>query len=293
MTLGESPEGISSPIPEVESLLQEALELADGEEWEGVIDLLVGGLERFPGDAYLLCWLGLAEQELGEEGSAYDHFRQALEAAPEDPVLLATAGNALAAFDDPMAEGALRSAALLAPDLPQARWMYGAYLSREGMLEEALTHLEAAVALDAEDAVIHVELGAARALAGDLEQASLSFARATELAPEDGWPEVLFGLARFLVGELEEALGPIARGADLREDDVEAQLLSALLFAAGGWDARALEMLERARLVAGPGDRDLLLEVDQRIEEGEEAALQFLEEGFAAAALRERLMQRP
>ncbi|NIU80224.1 MAG: hypothetical protein GWN71_43835, partial [Gammaproteobacteria bacterium] len=63
---------------------------------------------------------------------AYERFKQALAQKPEDPHLLATAGAGLAAFDDPEAESALRTAAILAPDVAATRLAYGAYLSREG-----------------------------------------------------------------------------------------------------------------------------------------------------------------
>ena len=115
---------------DLEEILQRALHLGEEEDWEGMAGALRSALESFPGDPYILCWLGVAEEELGLEGVAYERFKQALSAGPEDPHLLATAGSALARFDDPEAESALRAAAVMAPDLPLARWMYGAYLSR-------------------------------------------------------------------------------------------------------------------------------------------------------------------
>ena len=85
---------------------------------------------------------GMAERELGLDGIAYERFKQCLAADPEDPFVLATAGTALASFDDPEAETALRAAALLAPDVPLARWMYGAYLTREGQVEQGQVEQE-------------------------------------------------------------------------------------------------------------------------------------------------------
>ena len=72
--------------------------------------------------------------ELGLDGMAYERFKRALALDPADPYVLATAGNGIAAFDDPDAERALRAAAVTAPQLPLARMMYGAYLSREGLM---------------------------------------------------------------------------------------------------------------------------------------------------------------
>ncbi|NIP83669.1 MAG: tetratricopeptide repeat protein, partial [Gemmatimonadetes bacterium] len=87
-----------------------------------------------------------------------------------DPHVLAMAGAGLAAFDDPDAETALRAAALSGPELPMARLHYGAYLAREGMHDEALEHLRAAVELAPEDPAMHAELGAALVMTGDLEE---------------------------------------------------------------------------------------------------------------------------
>src|SRR5690606_32673007 len=88
---------------------------------------------------------------------------------PTDPHVLALAGSGLAALDDPEAESVLRLAALTAPDLPEVRLQYGAYLAREGLFEEALTHLRAAVDLAPDDATIHGELGVAYGLMGNVE----------------------------------------------------------------------------------------------------------------------------
>jgi tetratricopeptide (TPR) repeat protein len=282
-----------APTDPVEAVLQRAWLHAQDEAWEEAAARLREGLEAHPGDPYLLCWLGLAERELGMEGIAYERFKQALVADIEDPVLLATAGNALAAFDDPAAEGALRTAALLAPALPQARWMYGAYLAREGMSKEALVELDAAAALDPMDPVIQLERGVALALAGDLEGAGDAFAASAGLDPEDGWSLVLLGLARFLAGDPEESLRALESGARNRPEDLDAQLLASLAFSALGWEDRAWEFLERARVRADAEDLPLVAEAEGPLEEGGEAALGFLRESLAPSSFRERLLQRP
>jgi Flp pilus assembly protein TadD len=250
-------------------------------------------LEDHPDDPHLLCGLGVAERELGMDGVAYERFRATLDLSPEDPLLLATAGTGIAAFDDPEAETALRTAALLGPHLPQVRCMYGAYLSREGMLAEAMAELDAAASLDPEDALIQTERGVAQALSGDLAAAAWSFERATELDPDDGWTPVLLGLLRLELGDTVEAAWELERGARLRPDDFEAQLLAALALAASEGDPdRALEMLERARMRAEDGDASLVLEVESRLDDGPEAALSLLADSMAPSALRERLSRR-
>lgn len=287
--------GSTQPIPEVAELLEKGLDFAEEERWDEMADHLRDGLERHANDPYLLCWLGIAERELGLEGVAAERFRQALEQEPRDPVLLATAGNALAAFDDPAAEGALRTAALLAPDLPQARWMYGAWLAREGMFEEALAELEVACNLAPDDGVILTERGTALALSGRMEEAAVFFAEAAASDPDDSWARMLLGLAYLESEDLASAVPELEEGARLREEEAEAQLLAALALVAVGEEDRGWEMLERARLLVDQELADMveILEVEEQLEAGAEAAERFLLQTMAPIAFRQRLMQQP
>lgn len=284
----------AAPGTGVESLLQKALDLGEEGDWEGMADVLQQGLEEHADDPFLLCWLGVAERELGMEGVAYDHFRKCLEQQPQDPYVLATAGNAVAEFDDPDAEAALRTAAMTAPELPLTRWMYGAYLAREGQLEKAVEHLEAARELAPNDATVAFELGVALALAEDLEAASDQMADAVQLDQEDSWARVVFGLTLLEMDELEQAAAELEAGARMRPEDVEAQLLASLALAAEGYEGRALEMLERARQRGHEAaDRELAVQVEEAITESPEAAGRYLMERLEPVAFRERLMTRP
>jgi tetratricopeptide (TPR) repeat protein len=278
---------------ELETLLSSALELGVEGEWEEAAELLRSGLEDFPEEPAVLCWLGAAERELGMDGIAYERFKQCLALQPEDPHILATAGTALATFDDPEAEAALRTAAILAPELPLARWMYGAYLAREGFVTEALAELDAAVVLAPDDGVVALERGVAMALAGDLQGAVFDLTRAAEADEEDGWPLVLLGLIEVEAGEWEEAADRLEAGARLRPEDVEAQALAALAAAAVEREEVALEMLERGRQRAQGADLQMLNEADDRVVEGVAPARELLVNVVGPSSLRERLMTRP
>ncbi len=288
---------LKTPSDQVEAVLQQALTRAEDWEWDEAAEILRNALEDHPEDPYILCWLGMAEREMGMDGIAYERFKRALDQEPEDPVLLSTAGNALAQFDDPAAEAALRTAAMVAPELAQARWMYGAYLVREGMVEKGLEELDAAVRLEPENPVIHLERGVARARAGQMEAAAHAFGTSAELAEEGaadhGWALVLLGLSWVEVDEPEEAARALEEGARVRPDDLEAQLLAALAMSASGREDRALEMLERARIRAEGVDETLVLEVEGRLEAGSEAAHLFLRRSIGPSSMRERLAQRP
>ncbi len=278
---------------EPDDLLQQALAKGEEGDWEGMAVELREALGLAPTDSTLLCWLGVAEREMGLPGSAYDRFKEALAGEPEDPYVLATIGTGLAHFDDPDAEGALRSAALLAPDLPLARWMYGAYLAREGLFKEALQELEAAAEMAPDDSTVAYELGVAFALGGQLEKALDAFTRSVDLEPGEGWAQVVMGLVEAELGRMEEAARDLSEGARLRPDDVEAQLLAALAAEAAGWEDLAYEMLERGRQTSEAGDLPLLDAVESRLDEGGSDSATLLEQELIPGALRERLMTRP
>src|SRR5690606_3511588 len=217
-----------SRLMDLETLLARVLSLGEDEDWASAADLLAEPLEEFDDEAAVHCWLGVAERELGMEGVAYERFKRTLALGPTDPYVLATAGNAVAAFDDPEAEQALRTAALTAPDVPLTRLLYGAYLTREGLFEEAGGELLAARALDEDDPQIRYELGVLYALQERYDEAADTLADAVRLDPEDAWTRAVFGLVLLETDRPEEAAGELVEAARLDEQDVEAQLLASL-----------------------------------------------------------------
>ena len=269
------------------------MSFGEEQDYPGMIRVLEEGMATDPDNPVLLCWLAVARREAGEEGQAFELFKAVLALQPEDPHVLATAGAALAHLDDPEAEVALRNAAMTAPELAFARLMYGAFLAREGLVDDALRELQAAAGLDEEDPQIPFELGVAYALAGDAEKARMSLARASELDPDDAWTRVVLGLVEIDTGDLDEAASDLTAGALSRPEDAEAQLLAALALGAGGFADRGYEMLERARLSGAEGDREALVQVEDRLGEGPEACLDYLTQSLHPVALRERLMVRP
>lgn len=284
--------GVPGPSAAVEEILQQALGEGEEGDYEAMGERLREALKEHPDNPFLLCWLGVAERELGHTGIAYERFKECLAQQPEDPHVLATAGNAVAAFDDPDAEAALRTAAMRAPDLPLARWMYGAYLAREGFPDQALEELDAAVELAPEDPLPVLERGVAHALNEEMEAAAEDFSRTLELDPQDGWTRILLGLVLAELDRTEEAAGDLVAGARERPGDVEAQLLAALGASAAAREDLAWEMLERARQRALPGDLPRVSAVEERLAVPE-AAWRFLTETLGPGALRERLMERP
>lgn len=276
-----------------DALLERALALADDEDWEGAAALLREHLPEFDEDPAVHCWLGVAERELGMEGVAYERFKRTLALGPQDPYVLATAGNGVSHFDDADAEVALRTAALLGPEVALTRLLYGAYLAREGLPEDALRELNAAREIDPDDPQIAYELGVAHGLQENFDAAADALAAAVTLDPDDGWSRTVFGLILVEAGRLEEATGELVSGARRVEDDVDAQLAAALAAGATGRDGMAYEMLERARMRAADGDLMLVTVVEDRLDGGHEAAEEMLTEDFAPNLLRTRMSERP
>lgn len=276
-------------MADVNQVLAEALQLGEDGHWDEMARLLAEALQDEPDDAYLLCWLGVAERELGNDSAAYDRFRRCVMQNPLDPHVLALAGAGLAAFDDPDAEVALRAAALSGPELPMARLHYGAFLAREGMIDEALGHLRAAVELAPDDPAMHAELGAALVLKEAPEEAVASLETALELAPDDSWTRVVLGLVLLEMGRDEEAAEELVRAARDRDDDAEAMVLGALVAAARGWDDAAEELLATAEYAAEGADIKLLDEAEQALRAGADRARAFLRTTLGPSALRERI----
>lgn len=273
----------------IEQILDDALALGEDGRWEEMATMLRHALEQHPDDAYLLGWLAVAEQELDNDGVAYELFRQCLAQEPLDPHLLALAGAGLAAYDDPEAETALRAAALTGPDVPMARLHYGAYLAREGLFDDALEQLRAAVELAPDDPSIHGELATALALKGDLDEAASVLETALDMAPDDDWARVLLGLIQVGRGEMEAGAEALIQGAQEREEDGEAQILAALAAAAAGWDDAAQDALARAGYAVEGREVSLMEEAEERILAGREEAERMLRETIGPSALRERL----
>jgi tetratricopeptide (TPR) repeat protein len=276
-----------------EADLARALQFGDEGDWLSMAEHLNAALEGSENDPAILCWLGVAERELGLDGVAYERFKACLAAAPTDANLLAIAGNGLARFDDPESESVLRTATLMAPNLAYARAMYGAYLAREGMSEQALEELNVAVGLAPDDPETLTEWGVALALAGRLDQAVDAFYQACDVDPDDGWARALAGLTLVSLGRIADALPDLMHAADLRPEDVEVALVASLAAAACDETDRAYELVERARMRAIPGDMPMVEAVLDRVEEGPVPSEAFLNEEIALGALRERLMTRP
>lgn len=278
-------------MTDFEEVLRQALELGEDGRWDEMATLLSDALEDAGDDPVLLCWLGVAESAIGNDGAAYEAFRRCIDQQPTDAHVLALAGAGLAEFDDPEAETALRAAAISAPDLLMARLNYGAYLSRAGLFDEALEQLRAGKALDPEDPIVRAELGAALVLGGDRDAGLVELEEAIAIAPDDSWTRVLYGLVLTEAERFEEGAEELVRAARERDDDAEAMALGALASAIAGWEDAAEELLAKAEYAAEGVDAKMLDEVESAVRSGPDAARRMLRQTLGPASLRERLQQ--
>ncbi len=276
----------------IAGIVQEASELGGEDRWAEARDLVLGAIEDHGEDAGLLCWLGIAAQRLAEDGEAYEAFRRCLALEPQDPFVLAAAGSGAAAFDDPQAESALRLAALTAPTFAFARAAYGAYLSREGLLVDAVRELEAARDLTPDDPAVRVDLGVALLLGGRNADGIGELEEALSLRHEDSWVRGLLGLALVEAGRDSEGAEALHQASQERPEDVEVQLLAALACAAEGWEDEAWAALARGEEVVEAPDAGLVQEVEEAVGGGPEAAADYLRDELGPVVLRERLLQR-
>lgn len=274
---------------DIDEVLERAGELGDGGAWSEAEELVTSTLHRVGEEPSLLCWLGAAAYERGASGVAHAYFRRCLATSPTDPTILALAGRGLALSDDPEAESTLRLAALSGPSVKLARLAYGAYLAREGLLEDALRELQVARDLDPEDPEARSELAAAYLRAGRSDDAVSEWSDRVAIQPEDPDPRTMLALLLWERGETEHAAEELHRASLEGQDDVELQLLCAVTCAAEGWDDEAWSALARAEDAAGATESGLIGAVEDAVEAGPEAAAEFMRDELAPSALRERL----
>ena len=150
--------------------------------------------------------LGTYHQTRNRPEAAFNAYRRALEANPENPRHWLFVGNHY--FQSGRladAESAYRRACELRSDLPQVHVNLGAVYQRMGRGEDAIREFEKAIALDAGFAEAHANLGVAYAHLGRHEEAIHHLEMAVAIRPD--YAEAFFnlGLAYRRAGAIEKA----------------------------------------------------------------------------------------
>lgn len=160
--------------------------------------------------------LGLYAGAQGNWPEAVKQFRNAVELAPDSPILRLNLGLALNHLDDARAAMAqFEEAVRLDPKLASAHFTMGTLLERSGRDQEAIDRYTMTVTQDPEWAEAHLRLADALRRTDRLELSLSSYGRLLELAPN--WREARLGEAMALVrlGRDGEAVGRLRVAMDL------------------------------------------------------------------------------
>jgi tetratricopeptide (TPR) repeat protein len=195
--------------------------------------------------------LGLAQrnvaaldERIGNQGEALLSYEQAAELGTRDPDLLLGLGRTRAASQDREgAAAAFREALGQAPELAPAHAGLGEVLVENGRDEEALPHLEKAVALDPADVAARRTLARARARRGQA-QAALEVLEGADLpasVSERGRAILLEDAARIRKesGDLAGAERTLGAAVALEPDDPPLRTALASIYEAQGQAERA------------------------------------------------------
>jgi tetratricopeptide (TPR) repeat protein len=274
---------------ELEEALLQASRLVDDGDEPGALRFLLELEREHSRDATLLCMIGVIAEHLGAEGMAVDYYRRCLAEEPTDPALLVPAGAGLAATGDPAAEPALRLAALTAPVFAPARLHYGSFLVRTGLLAEGLEELAKARELDPTNVAVYRETAVAHLLAGRPSEAVEELEMAVAQDPEDAELRFLYGLILLHQGETARAAEELHPASEGLAEDGEAQLVLALAFGLEDWLDEAWLAVSRAETALEPAVSEMVREVEEALETGEEAIREMLLTELGPSALRSRI----
>ncbi len=143
---------------------------------------------------------------------------------------------------------ALKAAVEAEPASCLAHYHYGRLLKNG---DEAIAHLDTAIAIRPDWAEAYVALGNAHLSGGKGEEASTAFQRAVKAEPTHGIAHWGLGRALHQLGRRDEAKVALGKAIELAPDLTEGYLLLAKIQQASGDFDGTLETLEKARAVAG------------------------------------------
>lgn len=174
---------------------------------------------------------------------------------PDIAETLQTGARALRDGKPAQAEALFKQACQRAPTHPEPLRYLAIVELHTRRPERAVATLDRALALAPDDALLHADLGTARAARGDLNSALVSWRRACALDPDQSMP--WFNLGRNLqqLGDTQGAIDALQRAATLAPTLLPAHvLLGDALAHAGRFDAAAHSYREALRLRPACGD---------------------------------------
>jgi tetratricopeptide (TPR) repeat protein len=193
------------------ALLELGVKLAADGKLEPALDAFAKACKAAPKDEDACYYMARTLFALGRFQEASDPFEKARRAASKQELARANRAAALnfvalGRFEE--AERCFREALQFhggpAPPGPDPRIDYGAFLFRQGRMEEALPLLQAAVKTNPASAAAHLELGRILLHLSRPAAAAGSLERAVELDPRSSAAHLLLGRAYLELGRTEE-----------------------------------------------------------------------------------------
>ena len=242
-------------------LRAQALACLDAGNPRGAIAPLEELAEREPGSADTHFHLASALRDCGELESAVPHYRDTVRIEPGHTgghALLALTLYQLERWQEAMPPA--RSCLTLTPPgqdrAPFLHLLADCYVQL-GRTEESLPLFSQALAVDHQNAELHLQAGRARLRTGHAADAVAPLRQAVRLDPDNPQANVLLGIALMEIEDLEGAVPALDEAARLNPSDPDIHKLRGMVHAAREEWPRAAACYEDAVALA-PGDTEAL-----------------------------------
>lgn len=238
--------------------------------WQDSESLFTHALAVTGANAPASMMLGIADEKLGRNDAAQQHYRDAV--AEDDSLIVQVAGGEKRSFTA-QAELILgqaaeqkgrvndaiqyyREALQRDPDIVEAHNNLGNLLDSLGKPDEALAEYRAAVKLRPTTPLVHENLGTQLAEMGRFDEAMSEYMEAARLAPADARPVYLMGKAQLRRGQTGAAVAAFENALHLNPDDCPsliylARVLAADESAVNRNGVRAVALAEKANNLTG------------------------------------------
>ena len=281
---------------DIKSQMALATRAFQGGDFAGACDLAQRAADRAPANAAVLQFLGIAQVQSGDPHTGFATLKRAIGLAPGDRQLRLNAARAAIDAGQPgeveaicaplgrdaaaqqiiaqaaklagdAASAADRLAALAGQHPRDARVLnnYGNALIEAGRVDEAVSVLERASALAANEPQVWLNLGRARSIAQEFDAALEAFQRAIDLNPQDADVNLELGKSLLRYGWHEEALGRLSEAARGGKRDPQVIVMIGLCYA-GLERLVDAERAYRTALTVEPGHSGALLNLALQLE---------------------------
>lgn len=191
---------------------------AHAQNWTGAKKAFEAALKARPEFALAHLHLGLAMKQLQEPG-AMEELARAEELAPENPLIAAQYGGALAdAGRDEQAIPVLERAEKANPGLLAVTYPLGLALQRVGRLDEAIPLLQKAADAEPKDGEVLTNLGMALAQAQRAKDAVPILQRAVTLSPQNATAHQDLAVAFIQLSQYEDAVEQLRAALKISPD---------------------------------------------------------------------------